>query len=102
MKQDICKVLISEEQLKEKVAELGAQISKDYEAIGRLCYEQLSGDVDNGEAIAEVAKGIDEKYEQIEQLRMQIAELRSERICAGCNRPVDNDAEFCPKCGKKQ
>ena len=31
MHDDIEKVLVSEEQLKAKVAELGAQISKDYE-----------------------------------------------------------------------
>ena len=31
MHDDILKVLVSEEELKAKVAELGAQISKDYE-----------------------------------------------------------------------
>ena len=31
MNDDILKVLVSEEELKAKVAELGAQISKDYE-----------------------------------------------------------------------
>ena len=40
MHDDIEKVLVSEEQLKAKVAELGAQISKDYErltgGVGRL------------------------------------------------------------------
>ena len=33
MNNDIAKVLISEEQLQAKVAELGAQISRDYEAV---------------------------------------------------------------------
>ena len=35
MNNDIAKVLISEEQLQAKVAELGAQISRDYEA--KIC-----------------------------------------------------------------
>lgn len=94
--------IVNVQKLKVNIATVNSQISKDYEAIGRLCYEQLSGEIDNADAIAEIAKGIDEKYEQIEELRMQIAELRNERICTGCNNPVDNDAEFCPKCGKKQ
>lgn len=94
--------IVNIQKLKVNIASVNSQISKDYEAIGRLCYEQLGGEIDNGEAIAEIAKGIAEKYEQIEELRMQIAELRNERICTGCNSPVDNDADFCPRCGKKQ
>lgn len=45
MKNDICKVLISEEQLKEKVAEIGAQISKDYEGKKLLLVSILKGSV---------------------------------------------------------
>ncbi len=45
MKQDICRVLISEEQLKEKVTELGAQISKDYNGKKLLLVSILKGSV---------------------------------------------------------
>ena len=36
MNDDILKVLVSEEELKAKVAELGAQISKDYEGKNQI------------------------------------------------------------------
>ena len=45
MHDDIEKVLVSEEQLKAKVAELGAQISKDYEGKNLLLVSVLKGAV---------------------------------------------------------
>lgn len=45
MRKDICKVLISEEELKNKVAEMGAQISKDYEGKELLLVSILKGSV---------------------------------------------------------
>ena len=45
MSNDIAKVLISEEQLQAKVAELGAQISRDYEGKDLLLVSILKGSV---------------------------------------------------------
>ena len=45
MNDDILKVLVSEEELKAKVAELGAQISKDYEGKNLVLVSILKGSV---------------------------------------------------------
>ena len=45
MKQDILKTLVSEEELREKVAELGRQISHDYEGESLLLVSVLKGSV---------------------------------------------------------
>ena len=45
MHDDILKVLVSEEELKAKVAELGAQISKDYEGRNLILVSILKGSV---------------------------------------------------------
>lgn len=45
MKKDICRVLVSEEELKNKVKEMGAQISKDYEGKQLLLVSILKGSV---------------------------------------------------------
>ena len=45
MKKDICRVLISEEELKSKVAEIGERISKDYEGKQLLLVSILKGSV---------------------------------------------------------
>ena len=45
MHDDILKVLVSEEELKAKVAELGAQISKDYEGKNLVLVSILKGNV---------------------------------------------------------
>ena len=45
MNDDILKVLVSEEELKAKVAELGAQISKDYEGRNLVLVSILKGSV---------------------------------------------------------
>ena len=45
MHDDILKVLVSEEELKAKVAELGAQISKDYEGRNLVLVSILKGSV---------------------------------------------------------
>ncbi len=45
MRKDICRVLISEEELKNKITEMGAQISKDYEGKQLLLVSILKGSV---------------------------------------------------------
>ncbi len=45
MRNDICRILISEEELKNKVTEMGAQISKDYEGKQLLLVSILKGSV---------------------------------------------------------
>lgn len=45
MKNDILKILVSEEEIKQKVAELGAQISRDYEGKNLLLVSILKGSV---------------------------------------------------------
>ena len=45
MKNDILKILVTEEELKQKVAELGAQISRDYEGKNLLLVAVLKGSV---------------------------------------------------------
>ena len=45
MDEDIQKILVSEEELKEKVAQLGAQISKDYEGKNLMLVSILKGSV---------------------------------------------------------
>ncbi|MDD6283944.1 MAG: hypothetical protein PUB05_01095 [Firmicutes bacterium] len=93
--------LVNIQKLKVNIAGLNSQMANDFEAIGRLCYDNMRSGTDNGDAIAAIAEEIDEKQEQVRQLRERIAELKGERICGGCNNPVSNDAEYCPKCGAK-
>ena len=59
MNNDIAKVLISEEQLQAKVAELGAQISRDYEGKALLLVSILKGNT-TSTGLVKIVKDLDQ------------------------------------------
>jgi ribosomal protein L40E len=93
--------IISVQKLRLSIASIKSEISKNYEAIGRLQYESVKNGVDNAEAIASLADSVEQKLAEIENIEGQIAECTNKKNCPVCGAKNENNAAFCNKCGEK-
>ena len=72
------------------VVSLETKISKDYKALGELCYKKHKGeDIDF------------EKINEINEIKQAIKNAKAKRICAACGAAIEEDTIFCSYCGAK-
>ena len=92
--------IINLQKLRVSAATVNGQIAKLYEVLGRLHYDAIkSGTANTSEA--ETIAEIDEKREELVELKSKIAEARGKRICPACKTPNLAEAVFCHQCGQK-
>ncbi|OJU15402.1 MAG: hypothetical protein BGN88_07785, partial [Clostridiales bacterium 43-6] len=93
--------MISIQKLRVNVAKLNSQISKSYEALGRLVYDSKKSEENVDEAVAALIAEIEQKYEEIADIEVKIAITKGKAFCPSCLTENDNAATFCSKCGEK-
>lgn len=94
----------SAQKIKYNLASVNSQLSKDYETLGRLCFETLNGDgacLSDNEEAAELKSSIEEKLEKINEYEAQLEAQKKVVICPDCGTKCAADAVFCSKCGKR-
>ena len=94
--------VVSVQKQKFDITSLENKLSKDYEALGRLCYNEMQKGAfkDNQEFVA-LCESISGKTEQIKELKKDILKLKNKKRCPNCNGTVDKDAIYCNNCGEK-
>ena len=93
--------LIELQKLRVSAASIQAQLSKEYEALGRLAYDLGKQGVAANEAFETLVQGIDEKKEELQVLEGKIATAKGDRICPACSTVNGMEAVFCNKCGQR-
>ena len=113
--------VLSIQKLKYNIACINSQLSKDYETLGRLYFEQLTAekcekceDADSAEetaqnaqsnekndAIEELKTAIIEKKEKIKQMEDMLDAQKKVLICPVCSAKNPAESAFCSKCGTK-
>jgi hypothetical protein len=93
--------IINIQKMRVSAATLNSQISKLYEVLGRLAYDAAKTEADITAQSAQAISEIDEKREELCELKVKIAEARGKRICPACRTGNNADALFCDKCGQK-
>ncbi len=83
------------------VVSLEAKISKDYKALGELCYKKHKGEDIDFEKINELVADIDAKINEINEIKQAIKNAKAKRICAACGAAIEEDTIFCSYCGAK-
>lgn len=86
-------------QLNGKVSDAKKQINKLYMEIGKKLYEQYREAPFEG--FESEIRSINEKNDQIEQLREQIRVVKGVVLCPCCNMEVPENERFCSNCGNK-
>ena len=87
--------------LKNKISAEERQIDKIMADLGKIVYRHYKEEVPVDDAQKALCEQIDQRMEQIEQLRTDINDLkiRSRRICPSCGKEVEKNAAFCKFCG---
>lgn len=80
-------------------AELNNEISKRYEALGRVIYDSKKEQTDVEGLVDECVKSIDALYAKLDENNEQLAKMTNKRTCKNCGNVNVNDAIFCSKCG---
>ena len=83
------------------VVSLETKVSKDYRALGELCYKKHKGEDIDFEKLNELVDEIDAKIKEINEIKQAIKNAKAKRICAACGAAIEEDTIFCSFCGAK-
>lgn len=91
--------LVDASKLRFSVAEVSAELSKRYEALGQYiyenCREQLAGDP---EVVGKLSE-IDELKAQHAALTKELTDKQNKTVCPTCGKQSANTVRFCSNCG---
>ncbi|MBQ5910885.1 MAG: zinc ribbon domain-containing protein [Clostridia bacterium] len=83
------------------VAGLENKLSKDYEALGKLCFEEMQkGAFSDNAAFLNIAEEIKVKTIQIEELQKDILKAKNKKRCTKCGAAIDKGSVYCNACGQ--
>ncbi len=93
--------IVDASKLRINAAELNAEISKRYEALGQYvfesCREKLAEDA---EAVGKMAE-IDELKAQHAAVRKELNDKQNKVVCPNCGKQSPNSVQYCSNCGTK-
>ncbi|MDD4807434.1 MULTISPECIES: zinc ribbon domain-containing protein [Caproicibacterium] len=87
--------------LRLSAADLNNEISKRFEALGRVVYDARKSGTSSDELVGECVLAIDELYEQLDAVNEQLAAHRCRITCSACGQENPASAVYCSKCGGK-
>lgn len=96
--------IAKEAKLKIRIKENKEKVKELYKEIGTIVYQKHLREekLDIKEELNEECYKLDELSKEIEDARMAILKLNDKKLCIKCFAEIEEDMQFCPKCGKKQ
>lgn len=85
--------------LKQRLSDEERNLRNAYAAIGQIFYETHEGEVK--EEYIPYFENVGEARAAVEDYKETIAKLKKEATCPVCGTKMDEDAQFCIKCGAK-
>ncbi|MCR4719480.1 MAG: zinc ribbon domain-containing protein [Firmicutes bacterium] len=82
-------------------SEADSKINKLYAKVGETIYEQYKNGEEFDKDLCEIMIEIDKFKAESEELKEQIAALKSTAACPECGQQNDKSSEYCSKCGAK-
>lgn len=93
--------IVDASKLRINAAELSAEISKRYEALGQYVYECCREKlVEDAEAVGKMAE-IDELAAQHQAVTKELSDKQNKVVCPTCGKQSNLGAQFCSNCGTK-
>lgn len=93
--------IVDLQKLKVSRSSILAKMSKEYEALGRIVYDNIKNGIDADSGTEERVANIDARINDLTLVDAKIAASKGTRICPTCSSPNDEDAVFCNKCAQK-
>ena len=91
--------LVDVSKLKLTSAEISKEITRRYEALGRLVYDSRKSDTEISGLVDECVRSIDALYGRMDDVNSRVAKLRDKQYCATCGATVERGAIYCARCG---
>lgn len=93
-----------EAKLKIKINENKIKVKELYQEIGARVYQKhlREENLNIKEELKEECSKLDGLSKEIEDARMEILKLNDKKMCVKCFAEIEEDMQFCPKCGEKQ
>lgn len=91
--------VVSVQKMKLNIASLENKQAKDFEALGRYCFESVMASTDADEPAKAIAEEIAARAEEIRKAKIKLCEAEGKTVCKQCGRKVARDAKFCSECG---
>ncbi len=82
-------------------ADIKTEISRKYEILGRVVYEENTTDKDYRKSIRELIDKITELKAQLEEVNATIENAKQKIKCPACDAFNAKGSVFCNKCGEK-
>ena len=93
--------IVDVSKLRFNVAELNAEISKRYEALGEYVYENCREALaEDAESVGKMAE-IDELVNQRNILTKELVDKQNKVVCPSCGKQSPITASYCSSCGAK-
>ena len=93
--------IVDVSKLRFNVAELNAELSKRYEALGEYIYENCRECLaEDAESVGKMAE-IDELVNQRNALTKELVDKQNKVVCPVCAKQSPITASFCSNCGAK-
>ena len=93
--------IVDVSKLRINVAEVNAEISKRYEALGEYVYENGREKLaEDAEAVGKMAE-MDELVNQRNTLTKELVDKQNKVVCPGCGKQSPISAAYCSNCGTK-
>lgn len=84
------------------IASLENKLNKSYEILGKVCFDEvMHGGSFDADAAKPILDDIEEKRNQLEEIKKEVAKARNKKLCPKCNGPIDKNAAYCNSCGAK-
>lgn len=84
-----------------KIFDLNADMDQLYREIGKMLYDTHLGETADQELVQEKLEKLDEKHQQIEELRTKLNDLKDAAVCPVCGKECKAGDAFCSECGAK-
>ncbi len=91
--------LVDISKLRLNATELNNEISKRYEALGRVVYDAAKEAQDVSGLIEECVISIDALYLRLDEVNDKISTLQSKVVCPNCGFSNEESSLFCSQCG---
>ena len=89
------------QKLKSQISLMERNNERDYKDIGKIVYDRFKKGEELEEAFVELCEAISAREASIEELKVEIAEVKGLDVCGKCGEHIEPSAQYCPKCGAK-
>ena len=87
--------------LKIRETQINNDIRSRYEKLGELCYQAYKSGDKNDDELNEQLTGLDNCYNELEEISKQTDELKNMVTCSKCGAKHKDEDAFCSVCGAK-